>query len=365
MRHNRWLLSLVLALTVLLVGAWPVAAQGGSSNAVFNQDYVLAEGQTLNQDLLVVGGSVRLERNSVVRGNVAVTGGNAQLDGLVEGDVVVLGGDTELGPEALIRGDVVAFGQLRRSDTAQVLGSTVEGLAASQGFKYLPRLLQALPGVRSSEGEIEPVDMIDPGTRSLGSAGSVLLMLVAAVLAAALLPVNLVRTARTMRHSALLSIGVGLLTVLLAALLSVLLVVICIGIPVAIVLLLALALAYLFGWVSASWIVGHKLLAQLKIKATLMGETVAGTAVIGLVGLIPCLGWLMSLVVSCWGIGAVVLTRFGAAEYPATLGSGVTPAGSAVAGQPVVPPLAPLPPEEPKRETKPLDPEAPIDPNSE
>ena len=157
---------------------------------------------------------------------------------------------------------------------------------------------------------------------------------------------------------ALLSIGVGLLTVLLAALLSVLLVVICIGIPVAIVLLLALALAYLFGWVSASWIVGYKLLAQLKIKATLMGEAVAGTAVISLVGLIPCLGWSMWLVVSCWGIGAVVLTRFGAVEYPPTPWSHVNTAGT---GQPVAPPRASLPSAASRRETRPLDPSALLD----
>ena len=89
--RNRWITSVVLAIMVLLWGAGPVLAQSGTSNTIINQDYVLAEGQTLDQDLLLVGGSLHLERGSQVRGNVVVAGGVVYIDGTVNGDVVVLG----------------------------------------------------------------------------------------------------------------------------------------------------------------------------------------------------------------------------------------------------------------------------------
>lgn len=355
--RKSWIVTVALAVLVLLLGAGPVLAQTGNSNAIINQDYVLAEGQTLNQDLLLLGGSLRLERDSHVLGNVVVAGGEAWIDGRVDGDVVVLGGGTELASNAVVNGDLVVFGQLRRSEQAQVLGNTVEGLAASQGFKYLPRMLENLPGIGRLE---EPADIIDRGSDGGGFAGSLggaLLMVLLAVLVVALMPKPLERVTRTLRGSALLSIGVGLLTWVLGVMLIVLLTVICIGIPVALVLGLAIVLAQVLGWIAAGQVVGQRLLELLKVKATLMGETVAGTFLLGLLSSIPCVGWLLGLAVSSWGVGAVVLTRFGALEYP---GTGAT-TGARAADATVTVPLMPLPPQPPMgdaHETKPLDPDA-------
>ena len=355
--RKKWIVTMALAVLALLLGAGPVLAQGGSSNAIINRDYVLAEGQTLNQDLLLVGGSLRLERDSHVVGNVVVAGGEALINGLVDGDVVVLGGGTELGPSAVVNGDLVVFGQLHRSEQSQVLGNTVEGLAASQGFKYLPRVLEYLPGVSRLD---EPADIVDrgaEGTGVLGSLGGNLLMLVLAVLAVALMPLPLECVARTLRQSALLSIGVGILTWVLGLMLMILLAVICIGLPVALVLLLALILAQVLGWIAAGQVVGQKLLALLKVKASLMGETLAGTFVLGLLASIPSVGWLLAMVVSSWGVGAVVLTRFGALEYPVPGAATAAPPADARATMPLTQ-LPPQPPERDTHETKPLDPTA-------
>lgn len=74
-----------------------------------------------------IGGSVTVERDEVVKGDVVVIGGSADVDGEVTGDVNVVGGSLTLGPTALVRQNVaIVGGTLHRDPAARVLGKVDE-----------------------------------------------------------------------------------------------------------------------------------------------------------------------------------------------------------------------------------------------
>jgi hypothetical protein len=116
------------------------------------------------------------------------------------------------------------------------------------------------------------------------------------------------------------SIGVGFLTFFVSALLIPLLVVICIGIPVAILLGLALAAASIYGWIVMGILVGERLLRAAKVQEPeALGSALLGVFLITLISATPlCIGFLFTLAVASWGLGAVILTRFGTIPYQPT-----------------------------------------------
>ena len=336
MRRTRVFLLSSLML-ILWLTPFPVSAQGndagvGGRGAFFGQDFTLAEGEQWEGELVLFGGRLDLQRGSVVEGDVAVMGGEAQVAGTIEGDLVAFGGSLELGESAVIEGDVVVLGQLRRHPDSTIEGNLVEGLEAGKGLKYLPPVVNGRPGVGLVRPQ-PPTAPFDAPRWILGllrAFAAMIAILTVAVIGILLLPDNLQRITRVMTASTALSFGVGLLTILLTAILIPLLTIICIGIPVAVVLGVALMLCAMVGWISAGRLVGERVVRVLNISTqSPVVEMLAGTILITLLGMIRCVGPLFTAVVLSWGIGAVVLTRFGAMAYPSpTTATGERPSGT-------------------------------------
>ncbi len=313
---RRWGVIASCAL-LLILGLTPMraVAQSGQSTVIHDLR-VLQDGERIHEDLVILGGTLRADQGSQVHGNIVVMGGEADIAGLVQGDIVGFGGTVQLGPTAEITGDVVVLGTLRWHPEAVVHGNIVEGLAATARLEglsnhwlsrstTLPRRVTALPEVSRRA----PVGLF----RALRALVVMLGLALIAALAASALPRNLINTTEAMLRAAPLSLGIGLLTLLLAAFLVPLLVIICIGIPVALALALALLGAMLLAWVAAGRIVGHALLRLLRTEPdVLLLETVVGTLLITLVAQIPCIGSLSVLVLGSWGLGGVMLSRAGA-----------------------------------------------------
>ncbi|MEA3340610.1 MAG: hypothetical protein U9R15_11640, partial [Chloroflexota bacterium] len=120
------------------------------------------------------------------------------------------------------------------------------------------------------------------------------------------------------------SLGIGLLTAFAAATLAIaLLFTICLS-PIAMLVALALGVAGLFGWIGVGALVGQRLMQALNARTSApLWAAGLGTLVITLVtaglGALPCLGVLgvfLTFILGCLGLGAVVLTRFGAIPPP-------------------------------------------------
>jgi hypothetical protein len=75
---------------------------------------------------------------------------------------------------------------------------------------------------------------------------------------------------------------------------------------------LVAGVAIVFGWIAAGLLLGVKLLRALTHKEPSHVAAVAlGTALLSIVSLTPCVGWLLALLVVIWGLGAVVYSLFG------------------------------------------------------
>ena len=78
-------------------------------------------------DLVRVGGSVAVDSDEFVDGDVVVVMGSATIDGEVDGNVNVVLGSLDLGPNAVVQDDVtVVGGRLSRAPGARIRGSVNE-----------------------------------------------------------------------------------------------------------------------------------------------------------------------------------------------------------------------------------------------
>lgn len=321
----RWRVFLVAMLLLVLLSQ-PVLARGSEGGrVVFGDDVTVRSDERIDGDLVVFGGSIRLEAGSQVRGSVLSFGGSIEVNGRVDGDVFSLGGAVDLGEAAVVSGDVVSTNGVRRQPGAVVRGNVMgesRGVSMSVPSLWRPWRLGW---------------HFDRSFRVVGEISSwvwntllrTLTMVVLGVVVVLLVP-GLTRTAgQTLLAYPGPSVGVGLLTWLAAILALPLLVLTCFGIPLALVGAVGVAIAAVFGWIVAGLVLGERLLQALdQAERQPVLSVVIGLVALAVLSAVPCLGWLVSALVGTWGLGAVVLSRFGTSPYvpaPATLPPALPP----------------------------------------
>jgi hypothetical protein len=344
---------LLFSLFVLPVraAAAPVGGPSFDDVIIFGQDYTVAASQNVNGSLVVIGGSATVEAGASVNGDVivfgggldmqgqangtvvifgggatfseasligndvVVFGGNAILSGHVAGDLVVIGGDANLSATAVIAGDLAApGGNIVRAEGSQVGGNTIT--------QFEPFTFR---GIRPGNGfqGWQPFFHSD----SFGLFGSFVWLLfrsfalsTVALLIVLFAPKHVRRTADAILAEPVTSGGYGCLGVIFTVVAIVALAITIILIPVSILLPFVLAAAFAFGWIALGLEIGHRMAAAFNSTWSPILEAAIGTFVVtfvaGVVGWVPCLGWLAGAVLALAGLGAVILTRFGTQAYP-------------------------------------------------
>ena len=92
MKKRRFITLIVLLAAALLLPAMPALADEGPPGdgvIIWDEDYTVEEGETLNGDLVVFNGDVTIEDGGRVEGSVVIWNGSADVYGTVEGDLVV------------------------------------------------------------------------------------------------------------------------------------------------------------------------------------------------------------------------------------------------------------------------------------
>ena len=107
--------------------------RGGNDRVRFGGSIDVEEGETINGDVVAIGGSVDVKGK--VDGDVVAVGGSVDVQGQVTGDAVAVMGGLDLGPRAVVEGDAVAVGgSLDRAEGARVDGEVHEvGIGAWKG----------------------------------------------------------------------------------------------------------------------------------------------------------------------------------------------------------------------------------------
>lgn len=296
-RRCAWVVLLLLA--VGATGCIRVSSSHGGFS--MGGDVVIAEGETARDEIVLMGGSVRIDGEA--RKDVVVIGGSVTVNGEVNGDVVAIGGSMRLGPDARIRGDaVVVGGSLNRSPGAEIEGELVDvGVVGLQG----------LPGFSFGLG-----DWLGFSTWRLAWRTTQLIYwLLLALLTVALVGDRVSSAAASMQREPLRLFIIGLVGFFALCFLFIVflaLSIVLLGIPFLMALVLGWWLAYIFGMVTAFQVLGDGVARALgKGDSTQLGLVTLGALALGVIHFFPFIGWLAWTVAAFIGLGAAFATRFG------------------------------------------------------
>jgi hypothetical protein len=294
--------------------------------AVFGGDVVIEEGATVNGSMAVIGGDAIVESEALIDGDVALIGGDMEIDGSINGDVAIIGGQLTLGETAVVDGDIAKMGgDLEQAPGATITGEVVDEPAPSINIPDSPNSPD-IPGVPNVPGMPDvPGAWMYMDSNPFWEFSSVfiqaLLVGVVATLAALFLQPQLERVGQVVTSQPLIAGSFGLLSAVIAPVAALILVFTLILIPVSILLILViLPLAWLFGLLAIGQEVGERLARAL--NQTWAPPLTAGIGtfllmlVSGYIGLIPCVGVLLPLLIGLVGLGGTALTVFGTRPYP-------------------------------------------------
>jgi hypothetical protein len=345
MKIKTKLFVFIVLLALLALPASALAATSGENiprgvmdEFVLGGNFTLPSGETLRGNLWIMGGNASLESGSRVTGDVMLLGGNVNVDGEISGDINVMGGNIDLRNQAVVRGDLnIIGGAYNRSTNARIEGNVNTGPTGPFQF-MLPS------GVRVPAVEVRTY----PLWEVISFFFRTFLVAALAVLAVMFWPRHIQRIGQTSISQPVAAGGLGLLTAVVAPIILLIMTITIILIPVTLVGLALLALMALLGWIAIGLEVGERLAASLNQEWALPVSAGVGTLIfsivaIGIDRLVPCVGWVVPVLLGMIGLGAVILTRFGTQSYPGQVLPPPPPSGPRTPVSPYSTPSTPAP----------------------
>lgn len=298
----------VVGLGILMLAGLLGRASDSGRSSVHTID--VHAGEQVTDVTVVDGGDINIYPGALVTGDVTTQAGDIMVAGVVSGSVSSLQGDINLAPSAVVGGNVLASA----GDIYHQSGSRVDGhITATIG-----RVQTAAPSASRPH---------DTGGGFLGWLVGLIVMGVASVLALGLgslvllvAPRPVTRIEATLEEVFWPSAVVGVLTAILlpvvTLILSGILLFTVIGTPL--VLLVAGALWFLGLVVFGLWL-GERLartFPQAPVPKSALGRGMLGLLLLLLIGMVfgggvPWLGWPLTYLLGCLGLGAVILSRGG------------------------------------------------------
>jgi hypothetical protein len=299
--------TMLVPLLVVLCFSAPAltAAARGQEKPTLGGDIVVAAGAT-QEKVFSFGGNIVIEGR--VRQDVVAIGGSITVSGEVGKSVVGIGSRVRIKQSAVIGEDVAALGgTLEKEPGCSVRGDTIYFQTAEIG----DRLFKKGPLFGLFALKFTPFFLFL-------KLAVVLVWAFLAVLGLVLLPKQVVTASESIRTS----FGPVFLTGLVAVLVftgliifSTLLSIVLIGIPILIAVATAGIIIKIFGQLAVFHFFGSSFLRGLKAgDASPLAAALVGLLVVSLLGFVPVLGLLFSLVVAMMAWGTAVRTRFGTTE---------------------------------------------------
>ncbi len=292
--------------SVLFTGA---VFQPGADGILFRKSFTVAARQTYSGNLIAVESSITIEQGSTFEGNIILIGGSLESAGKINGDIAALDASVHLSPTAAVSGDIASLGTAPALDPGVQLTGSVRHL---EGFSWPLSLTE---GKTPDQG----TGAVDLWYKFSIILFRMFLLSAVAILIVLFLPAPVEQVARTILVKPAVSFLIGLLTMMGAlALFLLLALTVCLS-PIGILGSIVVLVAALLGWVAMGLEIGRPVCAMLGAKAHPAVMAGIGTAILTLVasaiGYIPFAGQILALLLMAFGLGAVVLTRFGGPNY--------------------------------------------------
>lgn len=284
---------------------------------------VVVEG-TVDGDLSAFGGNVVVGETGTVLGNVDGAAGNVRIVGEVGGSVNVAAGSLFVGPDAVIEGDLNAgAGSIDLAGTVDgdvevgaetlVLRETavIEGDLRYGAEEFVDEGGTVEGSVVQTDAEFDPVPT--PPGWVLTVYGFLANFLLGAVLLL-VFPAASVGIATRARSEPIYVGAIGLVVLVAVPIVLVLLVLTLIGIPLAIVGAILFALSLWIASVYGRFAVGTWLLSYTEVDNRWLALLV-GLLAVGIVEQVPFFGALIAFLVLLLGLGALALVARGAYRH--------------------------------------------------
>ena len=320
-----FLLVLVLTLIFSFAITSPVYASDGDDpgHVVFGSSYVLGENETLQGDLVVFGGTALLEKGSVVRGDVVIAGGTLSVEGTITGDLTSFGGIVNMKDGARIYGNAVRFGGILNQDAgARIDGNIVANESGVFPFTFSFGEFFSEPQVPSQpmpRFTYTPDTMVRTVGRWMWRIVQTFGLALIAVLLALFMAKPMNRVAKTITDHTALSLGLGILTIIVVPVLLILIAFTCILAPISVLGFIALPFLVLYGWYALALLTGNLIASLFKTKWVEPLSVGVGTLILSLaswlIASVPCVGWIIPMLLAATGLGAVLLSQFGTRLY--------------------------------------------------
>ena len=288
MASRRLVVVSACALGILPVGsAVATAAEPGpvaSDRIVLSGDVDVPRG-TQSGEIVVISGDVTV--GGVARGDVVVLSGDVAVTGHVSGSIVAIDGRVAIGPDAQIRGDVLARGAVAIEPGATIGGAIRERTAFTWRM---------------------PANVFGRFAVWLAVSVSTLLLGLALVL---VVPRGLDAAAAAARTSPVLSIAWSLAIVVAVPVFVILAVASIVGLPLGLVVLLGAALLLFVGYAVSCYAVGRAVWAEPRNRAASLA---VGWLILRAIAAIPFLGGATFVLAAAFGVGAAGVAAWRARE---------------------------------------------------
>ena len=283
--------------------------QPGANGILFREAFTVSAQQTYSGDLIAVESSITIEQGATFKGNLILIGGSLESAGKIIGDMALLDASTHFGRTATMVGNITCLGRAPAFDPGVMFTGSVQTV---EGLSW-PLSLTAGEAPEMETGGV------DIGYELSIILFRLFLLSAVAILIVLLLPTPVERVARTMIVKPAIAFLIGLLAMMAAlALFLLLALTVCLS-PISILGSIVILVAALLGWVAMGREIGKQVCGMLGVKTHPAVMAGIGTAILTLVasalGYIPFAGQILVMLVMAFGLGAVVLTRFGGPNY--------------------------------------------------
>ena len=288
---------------------------------VFCAAFTLGPEGRVERDVAAFAGEVTIEGR--IGKNVIIHAGDAIIGGTIEGDVNIEADKITLLPTAVIKGNL-SYKSDRPAKVEE--GATVFGLTDwkkiedTQGEKKSRRSwigsITTISGIGLGISIAVQVFSLIIGIASGKSLLTVILFIVAAYLAMVLLiAIFKARHSRmvleTMTWKPLKTFSTGLVGFLLLPIAAIFFTVTLVGIPIALLLAFILGILCIAGWLLGALAMGDFILSRIKRNGptSLYLSALIGIVLLVFLAGIPYLGSLIVLIMTFFGVGALLLTK--------------------------------------------------------
>ncbi|MEA3432312.1 MAG: polymer-forming cytoskeletal protein [candidate division WOR-3 bacterium] len=250
-------------------------------------DFIVSEEDTVREDVTVKGGNAEIDGliegdlavmggkvdvNGMIDGDVAVFGGNLDIfgkitgdaaifggnihnKGTIEGDLFVVGGGVSLDSGSVVGGDISTVGGSVDRDENASVGGKIESLELGKINKVLPRITRALRW----RGRFPEIGIFT----KLFSVSGLIVIYILGLLVLLIFSKAIYRVVNKIQGSVWVSVASGIGIEILFVPLIVLFAVSIIGIPIIPLFILAILVAMLFGFSASSVTIGERIKESL------------------------------------------------------------------------------------------------------